>query len=586
MPPDRAACRVEVAMTGAASLMANSAASPATPSAPAGPARPARQVAREAWYRSSLYSLLLGGSTPSAFLAVAPDSWPGDAVRAAALLAGELRVGALSGAMDGDAWRGIEGDPLWLARLHGFDWLRDLRDHGGAEGAPLAADSVEHWMRAQPRWSALAWRDDVLAARLVNWVRHYDFLAAGAAPAFTAQFVDSLARQRRHLEGRLGAPPSGARWLAMLKAATVVDAAFVRSGAQHQRRLARSLTRLGAALPKIILADGTIADRSPRAQLAALRDLIDIRDVLASAERPAPVALPDAIDRAAPLLRLLCHGDGGLALFNGADAGDVDHIESVLTRSGNGAGPPIEAPQGGFARLAAGPAVVLMDAGAPPGKGLDLQVHAGTLSAEFSFGDERIFGNCGAYPGLAADWRFVMRYTAAHATAIIADTNSSELIDGGGLEYPAGNVQTTRAEQDGAVWVEASHDGYRSLFGVTHRRRLWLAADGADLRGEDGLVGPDGKPIKSSASGRKFAIRFHLHPDVKASLAQSGASALLRLPSGQGWKVRASGATMTVADSVWLGDGQRIRRTAQIALVGGLGPEGAKVKWAFTKVDG
>ncbi|TXL69430.1 hypothetical protein FHP25_39015 [Vineibacter terrae] len=55
---------------------------------------------------------------------------------------------------------------------------------------------------------------------------------------------------------------------------------------------------------------------------------------------------------------------------------------------------------------------------------------------------------------------------------------------------------------------------------------------------------------------------------------------------GQGRKVRASGATMTMAESVWLGDGQRVRRTAQIALVGGLGPDGAKVKWAFTKVGG
>ncbi|MCW5749451.1 MAG: heparinase II/III family protein, partial [Alphaproteobacteria bacterium] len=403
---------------------------------------------------------------------------------------------------------------------------------------------------------------------------------------FTSRFVDSLARQRRHLERRLGRAPGGAGGLALLKAAMVVDAAFVRGGSVYPRRLARSMARLAAALPRIVLPDGTVADRTPRAQLAALRDLIDIRDVLMSAERPTPTALQDAIDRAAPLLRFLRHGDGGLALFNGSDAGDPATIDLVLARSGNGARPPLEAPQGGFARLAAGPALALIDAGAPPAKGLDRDTHAGTLSVEFSVGSERVFGNCGAYPGLADDWRQVMRYTAAHATAVIADTNSSELVEGGGLEYPAGNVQCTRAEQDGATWLEASHDGYRSLFGVSHKRRLWLAADGADLRGEDTLAGIDGKPVKPAASGRKFAIRFHLHPDVKASLAQSGASALLRLPSGQGWKVRASGATMTLADSVWLGDGRRIRRTAQIALVGGLGPDGAKVKWAFTKVEG
>ncbi len=571
--------------------MAKSAASPEDPGAAgtptATPSRPLGQVAREAWYRSPLYSLSLGGRPPPSFLAVAPDPWPGNPAQAEALLAGRLVVAGRSAALAPHPWHRPAADPVWLAGLHGFDWLRDLRDRGGEEGGRLAARLVADWVAANARWSAIAWRDDVLAARVVNWVRHYDFLAAAVTGSdFTARFVDSLARQRRHLERRLGRAPGGARGLALLKAALVVDAAFVRGGASRERRLARTVMRLAGALPRIVLPDGTVADRSPDLQLAALRDLIDMRAVLLSAEKPAPAALQDAIDRAAPMLRFLRHGDGGLAVFNGASAGDPAAIDLVLARSGNGARPPLEPPHGGFARLAAGPALILIDAGAPPGKGLDHETHAGTLSAEFSVGSERIFGNCGVHPGLADDWRYMMRYTAAHATAIIADTNSSELIQGAGLEYPASNVHAMRAEQDGATWLEVSHDGYRSLFGVTHKRRLWLAADGIDLRGEDTLAGSDGKPVKAAASGRKFAIRFHLHPDVKASLAQSGASALLRLPSGQGWKVRASGATMTLAESVWLGDGQRIRRTAQIALVGGLGPDGAKVKWAFTKVEG
>jgi uncharacterized heparinase superfamily protein len=578
-------------MTGAASL-GKSAASPEGQGGEAGPGAatpqraPLAQIAREVWYRSPLYSLSLGGRPPSAFLAVAPDPWPGTPAQAEALLAGKLVVAGRTAALAPDPWHRPAADPIWLAGLHGFDWLRDLRDRGGEEAGRLATRLVTDWIAANTRWSPIAWRDDVLSARVANWVRHYDFLAVGAPSDFTARFVDSLARQRRHLERRLRNAAAGARGLALLKAAIVVDAAFVRGGPIGERRLARTITRLASALPRIVLPDGTVADRSPAIQLSALRDLIDIRAVLVSAERPAPAALQDAIDRAAPMLRFLRHGDGGLALFNGTEAGDPAAIDLVLARSGNGAKPPTEAPHGGFARLAAGQTLVLMDAGAPPGKGLDRETHAGTLSCEFSAAGERIFGNCGAHPGLADDWRYMMRYTAAHATAIIADTNSSELIQGGGLEYPASNVHALRAEQDGATWLEVSHDGYRSLFGVTHKRRLWLAADGADLRGEDTLSGSDGKPVKASAAGRKFAIRFHLHPDVKASLAQSGASALLRLPSGQGWKVRASGATMTLAESVWLGDGQRIRRTAQIALVGGLGPDGAKVKWAFSKVEG
>ena len=130
-------------MTAAASLMAKSAASAESPdeadtSAPA-PPRPLGQVIRELWYRSPFYQLLLGGRPPGAYLAEAPDPSPGDRARAEALLAGRLVVQGRTAALAPDPWHRSDADPLWLAGLHAFEWLPDLRDHGGADGALLAA---------------------------------------------------------------------------------------------------------------------------------------------------------------------------------------------------------------------------------------------------------------------------------------------------------------------------------------------------------------------------------------------------------------------------------------------------------------
>ena len=159
-----------------------------------------------------------------------------------------------------------------------------------------------------------------------------------------------------------------------------------------------------------------------------------------------------------------------------------------------------------------------------------------------------------------------MRYTAAHSTAVVDDTNSTEITDHGALEYRAGNVLVDRAENDGAQWLDMSHDGYRSLYGIIHRRRLWLSPDGGDLRGEDTFGGPDGRPV--TVPDRRFIVRFHLHPTVKATLAQSGQAVLMRLPSGRGWRLRASGAGIGLAESIYLGEEGRVRRTEQIVLVG------------------
>ena len=118
-----------------------------------------------------------------------------------------------------------------------------------------------------------------------------------------------------------------------------------------------------------------------------------------------------------------------------------------------------------------------------------------------------------------------------------------------------------------------SHDGYRQRFGLIHARELYLAADGEDLRGEDKLTG---------RSGAAFVVRFHLHPAVEPQLVQDDSAALLRLPSGLVWRLRATGAEMSLAESIYLGSGE-LKKTQQIVLSGTTGTSGASVRWAIRR---
>ncbi len=77
-------------------------------------------------------------------------------------------------------------------------------------------------------------------------------------------------------------------------------------------------------------------------------------------------------------------------------------------------------------------------------------------------------------------------------------------------------------------------------------------------------------------------MRFHLHPSVAASLAEGGSGAVLRLPGGAVWRLRAVGAEMSLADSVYLGSGE-VRPTQQIVLSGTTGRDGATVRWALRR---
>ena len=541
-----------------------------------------------------IYRYSLTGVTPTALAATPPDPWPGDAGLGAEIVQGVFSFAGRRVSDPNPLWAPAGVEPGWLAELHGFGWLRDLRAAGGDGARRAARDLVGAWLDRHGKWSAPAWDPLIAGRRLANWLACYEFFAASAAIDYRHRLFASMARQAQHLHRVLPAGLAGADLIAAVKG--LIAAGVCLPGGAAWRR--RGLAILERELPRQILADGGHAERSPARHLAVLRDLIDLRAALHKAEAHtggapaetrggqthagqagAPAALQDAIERMAPALSMFRHGDGGLALFNGSDEDESWRVDMVLQRAGGRRRPPAEAPESGFQRLRAGRAVVLVDAGAPPPPGLDARAHAGTSAIEVSIGRERLIVGCGARPGDPA-WLQAQRATAAHSTLVLGDTNSSELLAEAGLGRRARITRTRREETEGNIWLEVVHDGYRHGFGMIHRRRLYLAADGADLRGEDRL-----DPYRRSARGAPFAVRFHLHPEVRASLAQGGDAALLRLPKGGGWELRVGGARLSLEPSIYLGRGGEIRRAQQVVLSGHCDAQGMKVKWALRRIE-
>ncbi len=506
------------------------------------------------------------GRLPDAPVLPVRDPWPGDPARGARLLKGELEHGGGVRSMRPGDWSDSSGPALLRATAHGFTWLRDLRALG-TDGARLRARAlVSEWFGAA--CEPLARRPDVIGARIAAWLAHYDFFAASADDAFRQRLMSRLMADARALAAALPTEELDARALTALKGLIAAAVAMPEQGAF----LARALRFLSPEIGRQVLPDGCHAERSPAAHLAALQDLTEIRALLQAAQVPSPAALTGAIDRMAPALRALRHVDGGLALFNGSKESHAPLIELVLAQAGRpGRGPPALL-DGGFQRLQAGKSVLLVDCGAPPAAAVDRYAHAGTLSMELSVGRDRMIVNCGAFPAGNAEWRDAARATAAHSTLVIADVNSSELRPRG-LGRKPDTVDVQRQEASGAHWLEASHDGWKRPFGAIHRRRLYVAESGEDIRGEDAI---------EAATPQPYTLRFHLHPTVRASLQQDGEAVLLRLPSGGGWRLRADGARLALEESIYLGSPEP-RRSEQVVLTGSIdGPQ--QVKWAITKV--
>ena len=515
-------------------------------------------------YGNPLYRMMLDQKPgPDSLRVALADPWPGNAE------AGQ----ALMGRQDDLFEREGPENPAKSHYVLTHGWLKDLRAVGTEAAKRKARALIEDWLAHHDKWREDSWAHDVLGERISNWVCFYDFFAGSAFSDFSDRLIASMMRQWRHLMRTMPANLTGTESLLAIKGILMAGLSLT----DGNEALGLGLELLRRQLFSEILADGGHISRNPLLQLQLLHSLIDIRAVLRAAGSDVPHELDTAIERMVPALKLFRHGDGGLALFNGAQEASPLEMEAALTLSGARGRVLRRLPQMGYERLTSGRSLLLIDAGAPPPPPHDRTAHAGLLSFEFSIGRERLIVNCGAGPDDDAEWRTAMAATAAHSTLTLKDTNACEVLPEGGIGQRPKHVTAQRYEQEGSYFVEASHSGYENRFHVIHHRSLCLAAEGDELHGRDVLSGP---------AGRDFAVRWHLHPSVQASLAQGGQAAILRLPSNSGWRLRvdnaAQGSELSLEPSVY-GGGLSPRRSLQIRVSGRTREDPTVINWLLAK---
>jgi uncharacterized heparinase superfamily protein len=219
---------------------------------------------------------------------------------------------------------------------------------------------------------------------------------------------------------------------------------------------------------------------------------------------------------------------------------------------------------------------------------MSLEAHAGFLSFEFSTPKGCLMVvNCGMPQTAREDWRPFARGTPAHSTVTFNDTSSARFVEtpafrrvlgGSPMLGGPGNVAVTREDRADGIVLRAAHDGYADRYGILHERTILLAADGARFEGEDMFLAADGS-AKLRASDDRFAVRFHLHPSVKATRLTDGHGVMLMTATKEVWTFTAPDARVELEDSVYLA-GTGPRRTSQLVIRGHAGAT-PRVLWTF-----
>lgn len=507
------------------------------------------------WAREARLSLArLPSSVPG--VARAPDRpihairdiWPGNPDHGGLLVSGAARFEGRNLSLRAHDWEYADLPEATRSWLQGFTWLRDLRALGSDEARLYARSIVGSWLD-QPPVDSLVLNASAAGARVASWLGHFDFFAASANQGFRQKVMDRLLVEGRLISLMFPLEEQGWKNFTALKGLLAVGVAIP----SQSGLLQRFYRYLEQELDRQILPDGTLRERSPQAQMEVARELAEISVFMRMAQLPPSEKVQNAVARVCPVLRALRHGDGGLALFNGSKEQDDRQIDRIMQYGARQRLLAASMPDGGFWRIGAGKALLFVDGATPPPARYDGNAHAAPLSLEFSHGRQRLFVNCGG--AATPPWKQALRETAAHSSLVVEETSCCDFDASGAVTRRPAHVTLSHQTQDGAHWLDGQHDGWYPGFGVSWQRRLYLGPTGEDLRGEECLNGE--RPVA-------YAIRFHLHPSVKAELAPEGDEILMRA-GGMIWRFRQEGGVLSLERSIYAG-GEKPVASLQIVI--------------------
>ncbi len=404
-------------------------------------------------------------------------------------------------------WNNPSWAKLWKYNLHYFDFINSEL---GIEQSEWQLYLMHRWTKENLAGVGVGWEPYPLSLRIVNWIKYI----LGNNVGWDDSLANSLAMQTRHLVRRLEYHILGNHLFANAKA--LIFAGLFFEGPEASGWAKKGFTILKRQIPEQILPDGGHFERSPMYHAIILEDLLDLYNVFKTYDEIFPNEWIDVLCRMKNWLKIMCHPDGQISLFNDAAFGIASPPQILdeyakrlvlddIDPSSINSSPAVEhLSDSGYVRVHKGSALMLVDV-APLGPDyLPAHGHADTFSFELSLDGQRVIVDSGTSLYGTGDERQRQRSTSAHNTLQVDDMDSSEVWGGFRVARRA-QVTNVSIENNNYVSLKASHNGFMRLKGNPIHHRQWVMNE-RELLVFDNVPGQGEHLIK---------IHYHVHPGCK-----------------------------------------------------------------------
>ncbi len=494
------------------------------------------------------------------------DNWLGDPHQGQKIFNGQFEFFSEElNALEHLFWRHPGSCEVFRARLHGFEWLKDLRALPIPQARGVARRYISDWIEANQTWHPTVWSQEVTGARVCAWVGLFNFFGSSADADFLSVFQKSMSQHMRYLSLMRRCSKPDQLSLCVFKG-------LIFSRIAMGLPLGAYVEYLGQYLNHFFYADGSCEYRTPIAQLQVLRDLLDIKHILKKASVNLPQGFQSHVDRLAMVIRFFRHGDGGLALFHKSLEGKSDEIDTVLSQT-SAKGDRVQClEESGFYRASEGKGLLIFDTGSPL---VSQTLHEDRLGFEYSYGALRLITN-GTHPLHAIQGVHEGAETSfLSGTALFFNKENRVMVSP--LENTGCDVSVWTLMDDGCSVMTSEWDQRISGVRFHHHRSLTLMNAGHELRGQERLMGnPHGMVL----------LRLTFHPKLRAIFRKDSAHIILTSPEGQKWCLRAdTNVDLSLHRGYYYGMDNKEVFCPQALMKIRLNDKPTMVKWTFRLLD-
>jgi uncharacterized heparinase superfamily protein len=453
---------------------------------------------------------------------------------------------------------------------HSFDWLNIARKIGGENSIIKAKKHLISWNSNKYKKNTFVWNSSFISKRLVNIIYNYDFFASTYSK-HDKNLINNIIIEHYLLLGiEINSKSVDLVSLEECKAIILLSLIYKKKIYKYEQ-----------LLKKIILThvdnNGFHKSYNPLSQAKFINHLYEIKNIFLYFKIYISEELNFQLLNMTSLLKSLMHKDGSLALFNGSNNFYLSKIFEITKMEKDLKAKNLKGVKKGILYYSDKNKKVFMDIVKPVNQSINEDFHSGTLSFELSCLNEKIITNCGAVNNKYSESPQYLRYSAAHSTTIVNNTNISELIKGRAYKRAPQNITINSIENNESFTWEASHDGYLKNYQKIIKRKLQISKKSDAIFGQDEIIS-----TKINSRKESYSIRFHLMPHCNCLITNDKKTILIKTKKNQSWVFK-SNSSICIEDSIYIGNGKRVEQNKQIVIYGSIQNNKKIEKWSLIK---